>query len=83
MQGYPEWSGDEQQIRSLSKSSEQRETKSIGQDSQIRTHQHVCEDVLRAERDAVITLRDQGRIDDEALHTVERELDLEEQYLSI
>ena len=36
-------------------------------------------EVLAAERTAVIGLRDQGRIDDETLRLVERELDLEEQ----
>lgn len=40
-----------------------------------RLHQ----ELLKAERNAVIHLRDQGRIDDEVLRQVERELDLEEQ----
>ncbi len=39
------------------------------------------QEVLRAERVAIIGLRDQGRIDDETLRLVERELDLEEQRL--
>jgi Na+/H+ antiporter len=38
-------------------------------------------EVLAAERAAVIGLRDRGRIDDETLRLVERELDLEEQRL--
>jgi len=37
------------------------------------------QEVLTAERAAVIGLRDRGRIDDETLRLVERELDLEEQ----
>jgi Na+/H+ antiporter len=37
------------------------------------------QEVLAAERAAVIGLRDRGRIDDETLRLVERELDLEEQ----
>ena len=37
------------------------------------------QEVLQAERAAVIGLRDRGRIDDETLRLVERELDLEEQ----
>ena len=41
----------------------------------------VRQEVLAAERAAVIRLRDQGRIDDAVLHQVERELDLEEQQL--
>jgi Na+/H+ antiporter len=36
-------------------------------------------EVLQAERAAVIGLRDQGKIDDEVLREIERELDLEEQ----
>jgi Na+/H+ antiporter len=39
------------------------------------------QELLQAERSAVIRLRDQGRIDDEVLRQVERELDLEEQRL--
>jgi Na+/H+ antiporter len=39
------------------------------------------QEVLTAERAAVIGLRDRGRIDDETLRLVERELDLEEQRL--
>jgi monovalent cation/hydrogen antiporter len=39
------------------------------------------QEVLRAQRAKVIRLRDQGRIDDEVLRLVERELDLEEQHL--
>ncbi len=41
------------------------------------------QEVLQAERSAVIRLRDQGRIDDEVLRQVERELDLEEQRLQV
>jgi Na+/H+ antiporter len=43
--------------------------------------QRLQQEVLQAERSAVIGLRDQGRIDDETLRLVERELDLEEQRL--
>ena len=39
------------------------------------------QEVLTAERRAVIRMRDQGQIDDEVLRQVERELDLEEQQL--
>ena len=41
--------------------------------------QRLWQEVLQAERAAVIGLRDRGRIDDETLRLVERELDLEEQ----
>jgi len=43
--------------------------------------QQLRREVLAAERAAVISLRDRGRIDDETLRLVERELDLEEQRL--
>ena len=43
--------------------------------------QRIHKEVLNAERAAVIRLRDQGRIDDEVLRTLERELDLEDQRL--
>lgn len=43
--------------------------------------QQLRREVLAAERAAIIGLRDQGRIDDETLRLVERELDLEEQRL--
>jgi CPA1 family monovalent cation:H+ antiporter len=43
--------------------------------------QRLRQEVLAAERAAVIGLRDRGRIDDETLRLVERELDLEEQRL--
>ncbi len=41
------------------------------------------QEVLHAERSAIIRLRDQGRIHDEVLRQVERELDLEEQRLQV
>jgi monovalent cation/hydrogen antiporter len=43
--------------------------------------QQLHQEVLKAQRAAIIQLRDQGRIDDETLRLVERELDLEEQRL--
>jgi CPA1 family monovalent cation:H+ antiporter len=43
------------------------------------SQQQLRREVLDAERAAVISLRDRGRIDDETLRLVERELDLEEQ----
>jgi Na+/H+ antiporter len=41
--------------------------------------QRLHREIIVAERTAVIKLRDQGQIDDEALRDIERELDLEEQ----
>jgi monovalent cation/hydrogen antiporter len=48
-------------------------------DGHVPIQQRLQQEVLQAERSAVIGLRDQGRIDDETLRLVERELDLEEQ----
>ena len=47
----------------------------------LAAQRRLRQEVLTAERTAVIRLRDQGRIDDEVLRQVERELDLEEQRL--
>jgi Na+/H+ antiporter len=48
-------------------------------DGHALVQQRLRQEVLTAERAAVIGLRDRGRIDDETLRLVERELDLEEQ----
>jgi len=48
-------------------------------DGHVPVQQRLRQEVLRAERAVVIGLRDRGRIDDETLRLVERELDLEEQ----
>jgi len=45
------------------------------------TYQQLQQGALQAERSAVIGLRNQGEINDEVLHRIERELDLEEQRL--
>jgi CPA1 family monovalent cation:H+ antiporter len=50
-------------------------------DGHVPVKSRLWQEVLTAERAAVIGLRDQGRIDDETLRLVERELDLEEQRL--
>lgn len=49
--------------------------------SLVAAKQRLYQEALAAERDAIIRLRDQGHIDDEAMRIVERELDLEEQRL--
>ncbi|HEX6557029.1 MAG TPA: Na+/H+ antiporter [Ktedonobacteraceae bacterium] len=46
------------------------------------TYQQLQREVLQAERSAVIGLRNRGEINDEILHRIERELDLEEQRLA-
>ena len=44
----------------------------------LRSFQRLQRELLRAEREMVIKLRDQGLIGDEALHRIERDLDYEE-----
>lgn len=51
----------------------------VGFDGHEPGQNQLRREVLAAERAAVIALRDRGRIDDETLRVVERELDLEEQ----
>ncbi len=43
------------------------------------TYQHIRREALGAERKAIIQLRNRGEINDEVLHTIEHEIDLEEQ----
>jgi Na+/H+ antiporter len=47
-------------------------------EQELLEHRLIRHEVLEAERNAVIELRDLGAIDDEVLHRIERELDLEE-----
>nr|MBA2682001.1 cation:proton antiporter [Ktedonobacteraceae bacterium] len=54
-------------------------TDEVIDDGQARRRLH--QEVVSAERGVVISLRDRGQIDDEILHDIERELDLEEQQL--
>jgi CPA1 family monovalent cation:H+ antiporter len=42
--------------------------------------QSLRRDVISAERSTLITLRNQGKIDDEVVRRLERDLDLEEQH---
>jgi CPA1 family monovalent cation:H+ antiporter len=67
----------EDYTRRLNGSGDAAERDGDRQEAKIRLRQ----EVLTAERAAIIRLRDQGRIDDEVLRQVERELDLEEQQL--
>jgi CPA1 family monovalent cation:H+ antiporter len=48
-----------------------------------RKYQHMVRAVLQAQRSAVLELRDQGRISNEVMHRIERELDLEDERLEI
>ncbi len=46
-------------------------------------YQRLLHELLRAQRTALVRLRDEGRIGDESLHRIERELDLEESRLEL
>ena len=52
-------------------------------DVRSRAYQRMVREVLDAQRRRVIELRDEGAISDDILHTLERELDLEDQRLEI
>jgi Na+/H+ antiporter len=45
--------------------------------------QHARRELLEAEREAIVTLRNEGHISDEAMHNVERDLDLEDERLDV
>lgn len=67
-------------IRSLTRHSRQTEGQP-GLD-QAMAYLQLQREALDAEREAVVGLRDRGEINDEVLHRIERELDLEEQRLA-
>jgi CPA1 family monovalent cation:H+ antiporter len=48
-------------------------------EEEMASHRRLYREIIQAERGAVIGLRDQGKIDDEVLREMERELDLEDQ----
>jgi monovalent cation/hydrogen antiporter len=48
-------------------------------EEEMASHRRLYREIIQAERAAVIGLRDQGKIDDEVLREMERELDLEDQ----
>ena len=52
-------------------------------DERSHSYQRMVREVLDAQRRRVVELRDEGAISDEVLHTLERELDLEDQRLEI
>ena len=52
-----------------------------GQKTQYETYQHIQQETLKAAYNSVVQLRDEGAINDEVLHRIERELDLQEQQL--
>src|SRR5687767_15881274 len=46
--------------------------------SRSRSYQRLLRELLLAQRNALVRLRNEGTISDEALHRIERDLDLEE-----
>jgi monovalent cation/hydrogen antiporter len=54
-----------------------------GYEDRSEAYQQIVREVLEAQRDAVVALRNEGRISNEVMHTIERELDLEDQRLEI
>jgi monovalent cation/hydrogen antiporter len=46
-------------------------------------YQRILRELLRAQRKTLVRLRDEGKIGDEAMHRIERDLDLEESRLEI
>ncbi len=70
----------EARVRSITKRIKKAEDEP-GEDHAI-TYQQLKREALQAERSAVIGLRSRGEINDEVLRRIERELDLEEQWLA-
>lgn len=54
-----------------------------GYEERSQSYQRLYRELLRAQRSALVRLRDEGEISDEALHRIERDLDLEEARLEI
>jgi CPA1 family monovalent cation:H+ antiporter len=52
-------------------------------DERSFAYQRLVRELLTAQRDAVVRLRNDGAISDDVMHALERELDLEEQRLEI
>jgi monovalent cation/hydrogen antiporter len=52
-------------------------------DVRSESYQRMVREVLDAQRDRVVELRNEGLISDEVMHLLERELDLEDQRLEI
>jgi len=70
----------EARVRSITKRFKKAEDEP-GEDH-ATTYQQLQREALQAERSAVIGLRNRGKINDEVLRRIERELDLEEQRLA-
>jgi CPA1 family monovalent cation:H+ antiporter len=49
-----------------------------GYEERSQSYQRLSRELLLAQRNALVRLRNEGTISDEALHRIERDLDLEE-----
>jgi len=54
-----------------------------GLEERSSAFQRLMQELLRAQRNELLRLRDEGEIGDEAMHRIERELDLEESRLEV
>jgi CPA1 family monovalent cation:H+ antiporter len=52
-----------------------------GLEDRSADYQRLLRELLRAQRQTLMRLRNQGKIGDEAMHRIERDLDLEESRL--
>jgi CPA1 family monovalent cation:H+ antiporter len=56
---------------------------SDGVEERSATYQRLMVELLGAQRRTLVGLRDEGKIGDEAMHRIERDLDLEESRLAV
>ena len=84
---YPVWPGhrplldrlrDTYQHRSEHVERQRDPSINDGEDRELIEHREIRRTVIDAEREALLRLRAEGRIDDDVLRTLEREIDLEE-----
>ena len=54
-----------------------------GLEERSAAYQRLLTELLRAQRQTLIRLRNEGKIGDEAMHRIERDLDLEESRLDL
>jgi monovalent cation/hydrogen antiporter len=54
-----------------------------GAEDRSLAYQRLLRELLQAQRQAIVQLRNQGRISNDVMHRIERELDLEDTRLEI
>ena len=54
-----------------------------GVEERSSAYQRLMAELLHAQRQTLVRLRDEGKIADEAMHRIERDLDLEESRLEV